>query len=62
MGWKTDTQSDRRKCPKHNTWKKKNRYTGVTSCEICRLEADKRQQEYEKIGGSNKPPVRIIKL
>lgn len=53
--WKREDGTDKRKCPKHKTWMKK----GV--CEVCRLEADKRKKEYEKLGGSNKPPVRIIK-
>ena len=44
------------KCPMHNFWLKKGQ------CEICRLEVEKQQREYEKTGGANKPPVRVGKL
>lgn len=51
--WKTDKQTDRRKCPAHNFWMKK----GV--CELCRMAADAKQRELEEMGGANKPPIVI---
>jgi ribosomal protein L37E len=54
--WKTPEGRDRRKCPAHNFWMKKG------ECELCRLERERRLQEYEKEGGSNKPPVKIGKI
>lgn len=44
---------DPRKCPTHRMWKKKGQ------CELCLVERDKRLKQYEKEGGSNKPPVVI---
>ena len=40
----------------HRMWMKKGQ------CEICRLEADKRRAELERVGGSNKQEVKITKL
>lgn len=53
---KKDGVRDYRKCPAHNFWMKKGQ------CELCRLESEARQREYEKTGGFNKPPVKIGKL
>lgn len=44
------------RCQAHRMWMKK----GV--CELCRMEADKRQKELEKLTGSNKQTVKITKL
>lgn len=49
-------RKDPRKCPAHNMWMRKG------SCEICRMAADKLQQEREQQSGSNKPPIKIGKL
>jgi len=47
---------DPRKCQMHRMWMKKGQ------CEICRMEQDKLNRQYEIEGGSNKPPVKIGKL
>lgn len=47
---------DPRMCKAHRMWMRKGQ------CEMCRLEADKLRQEREKLTGSNKPEVKIIKL
>jgi hypothetical protein len=44
------------KCPRHGTWMKKGH------CERCAMEADERKRELARVGGSNTPPVRIIKI
>lgn len=62
VGWKNPDGTDRRKCPAHNFWIRKNRATGVKACELCLREAEQRRKEYEKLGGSNKPPVKVGKL
>lgn len=41
------------KCKKHNAWMKKG------ECPVCYLEQQAQIKEYEKTGGSNKPPVKI---
>lgn len=46
----------RYRCPKHKQWMRKGQ------CEICLLERDARQREWEKTGGKNKPAVKIGKL
>lgn len=51
-----------RKCPTHNCWMKTNRYTKIVSCERCLMDREAKQREWDKTGGSNKPPVRIGKL
>jgi hypothetical protein len=53
---KRDGVRDYRKCPAHNFWMCKG------SCELCLLEREKQRKEYEKTGGSNKPPVVIKKV
>lgn len=59
--WKLPDGRDRRKCPKHGTWMKKNRYHPELGavCEPCRLEQEALKRVYEKEGGSNKPPVKL---
>ena len=59
--WKRADGTDRRKCPAHNMWMRKDR-DGIPTCELCRVERDARQREYEQTGGSNKPPVVIKKV
>lgn len=44
------------KCPMHRMWMKKGQ------CEMCRLDADKRRAEQEKLTGAHKPEVRIGKI
>lgn len=44
------------RCQMHKMWMKKGQ------CEMCRLEAEKRQRELEKETGSNKPEVIIGKI
>jgi hypothetical protein len=60
--WLDEKGKDKRKCPAHNFWMRTDRYTGIKSCELCLLADDKRRKEYEKTGGSNKPPIKIGKL
>jgi hypothetical protein len=62
--WINEKGQDIRKCPKHNTWMKTNRYHPELGprCERCLVEADAKQREYEKTGGSNRPPVRIKRI
>ena len=64
MTWKTETQTDRRKCPKHNTWMKKPawRKDALPECEQCRMMEDAQKRHLEKVGGKNQPPVRIKKI
>lgn len=45
-----------RKCPAHNFWMRKGQ------CELCLRERDLRHKQYEQMGGSNKPPVKIGKI
>lgn len=54
--WKREDGTDKRKCQAHNFWMRKGQ------CEMCRLQAEAKQREYERTGGSNKPPVKIGKL
>ena len=44
------------KCPMHNMWMRKGQ------CEICRLNADKLQQQKDAEAGVVKHPVKIGKL
>jgi hypothetical protein len=55
---------DVRKCPKHNTWRRKNKYHPElgAQCEQCRLELDRIQKQNEYTGGTNKPPVVIKRI
>ena len=53
---KRDGVNDFRRCPLHKTWKKK----GI--CDGCRMAEEKKQREYEKLTGSNKPSIKIIKI
>ena len=53
MSWLAENGKDKRKCPKHNQWKRKGQ------CEQCLMEQDARQKHLELVGGSNKPKVRI---
>lgn len=53
---KRDGVNDWRKCPIHKAWKRKGQ------CEQCLMERDARRREYERMGGSNKPPVKTRKL
>jgi hypothetical protein len=47
---------DSRKCPAHNFWMRKGQ------CEMCRLTADRKQQQQDKEAGIVKLPVKIGKL
>jgi hypothetical protein len=54
--WKTEDGRDKRKCPTHNTWMRHGK------CEVCRLSAEARQRENEKLGGSKHQPIIIRKI
>jgi hypothetical protein len=44
------------RCQKHRMWMKKG------NCELCIMEREAKQKEYERMGGSNKPPIKITKV
>ena len=50
------TLRDARKCIIHNAWMRKK------ECPICYLEARRKQLEFEKQTGSNKPSIKITKV
>jgi len=54
--WRTPEVSDRRKCPKHNSWMKKGK------CEPCLMERDRQVKEIMAQSGRINQEIKIIKL
>ena len=52
----TPTPPNPRRCLKHRMWMKRG------NCELCIMEQEALKKEYERTGGSNKPPVKIRKI
>lgn len=52
----TPTPPNPRRCRKHRMWMRKG------NCELCIMEQEALKKQYERTGGSNKPPIKIRTL